>query len=171
MDFVITAGHSNTDPGAVAYGYKEALIAVDMRNLIAAELRAMGHVVWTDGAGADNQPLATAINLIRHGAIALEIHLNASDNAAATGVETIALPAHKALAQRLSMGISSTLGLRLRGDLGWIDQSASARGKLGFVAAGGLIAELAFISNRDDLARLQANMQPVAKAIAKVLTS
>lgn len=171
MDFVITAGHSNTDPGAVAFGYKEALIAVDMRNLIAAELRAMGHQVWTDGSGSDNQPLATAINLIRHGAIALEIHLNAASNTAATGVETIALPVAKALAQRISFAISSVLGLRVRGDAGWIDQSASARGKLGFVSAGGLIAELCFISNRGDLAKLQANMQPVAAAIAKVLTT
>lgn len=171
MDFVITAGHSNTDPGATAFGYKEALIAVDVRNLIAAELRAMGHQVWTDGAGSDNQPLATAINLIRHGAIALEIHLNASENPQASGVETIALPKSKALAQRISFAISSVLTLRVRGDAGWIDQSASARGKLGFVAAGGLIAELCFISNRGDLDKLQANMQAVASAIAKVLTS
>ena len=171
MDFVITAGHSNADPGAVAFGYKEALVAVDMRNLIAAELRALGHQVWTDGIGSDNQPLATAINLIRHGAVALEIHLNASDNPQATGVETIALPRQKALAQRISWSIASLLGLRVRGDAGWIDQSASARGKLGFVGAGGLIAELCFISNRSDLTKLQANMQPVAAAIAKVLTS
>ena len=118
MDFVITAGHSNTDPGAGGFGYKEALIAVDVRNLIAAELRAMGHQVWTDGAGSDNQPLATAINLIRHGAIALEIHLNASDNPQATGVETIALPKSKALAQRISFAVSSVLSLRVRGEAG-----------------------------------------------------
>jgi N-acetylmuramoyl-L-alanine amidase len=171
MEFVITAGHSNTDPGAVAHGHTEAEIAVDMRNLVATELRQRGHRVWTDGEGRDNQPLATAINLIHHGAVALEIHLNASSNPQATGVETIALPKHRDLAQRISFAVSAVLGLRVRGEAGYIDQSASARGKLGFVTAGGLIAELCFISNQTDLVQLQSNMHRVASAIAEVLAS
>ena len=59
--FVVTAGHSNTDPGAVANGHKESDIACDMRNMIASKLRALGHKVFTDGDGKENQPLSQAI--------------------------------------------------------------------------------------------------------------
>ena len=45
--FVVTAGHSNTDPGAVANGRKEAEIACDMRSMIASKLRARGATVET----------------------------------------------------------------------------------------------------------------------------
>ena len=86
-------------------------------------------------------------------------------------METIALPKHRGLAQRISFAVSAVLSLRVRGDAGYIEQSASARGKLGFVTAGGLIAELCFISNQADLVQLQSNMHRVAGAIAEVLTS
>jgi N-acetylmuramoyl-L-alanine amidase len=86
-------------------------------------------------------------------------------------VETIALPKQRDLAQRISFAISAVLGLRVRGEAGYIDQTASARGKLGFVTAGGLIAELCFISNQSDLVQLQSNMHRVASAIAGVLVS
>ena len=59
--FVITAGHSNTDPGAVAFGRKEADIAVDMRNMVAHYLTAAGHTVITDGDGRDNKSLYEAV--------------------------------------------------------------------------------------------------------------
>jgi len=58
---------------------------------------------------------------------------------------------------------------KLRGDDGWIDQSQSARGKLGFVSAGGLIVELGFISNEVELAQFNATYWIVAKAVAEVL--
>lgn len=61
------------------------------------------------------------------------------------------------------------MGSRLRGDNGWIDQSKSARGRLAYVNAGGLIVELGFISNEDELARFNARYWLAAKAVAKVL--
>ena len=94
--FVVTAGHSNTDPGAVANGHKESDIACDMRNMIASKLRALGHKVFTDGDGKENQPLSQAIKLVSNG-LAIEIHCNAASNPAASGVECISLPKHKAL--------------------------------------------------------------------------
>ena len=80
--FVVTAGHSNTDPGAVANGHKESDIACDMRNMIASKLRALGHKVFTDGEGKENQPLSKAIKLVGNG-LAIEIHCNAASNPAA----------------------------------------------------------------------------------------
>ena len=56
-----------------------------------------------------------------------------------------------------------------RCDGGWIDQSQSARGKLGYVNAGGLILEVFFISNPTEMAVYQARKWLVAQAIADVL--
>lgn len=164
-NFVVTAGHSNTDPGAVANGHKEAEIACDMRNMIAKKLRELGHSVITDGTGSVNQPLKVAIGLAKQGR-AIEIHCNAASNPAATGVECISFPKHKELCQRLSNAIAATTKGNVRGDNGWIDQSKSARGKLGFVEAGGVIVELFFLSNKEDLERYEQVKWLVASVIA-----
>ena len=169
MKFVITAGHSNTDPGAVANGRKEADIARDMRNIVALKLRQRGHQVFTDGDGTINYPLTTAIKLIPHGEVAVEFHCNAAASPQAKGVETISLPKHKALSQRLSQAIANVIETRTRGDRGWIDQSQSARGRLGFVSAGGLIVELFFITNKEELMQWDAKKWLVANAVCDVL--
>ena len=167
--FVITAGHSNTDPGAVANGRKEADIACDMRNMVALKLRQRGHTVTTDGAGGVNLPLADAIQLVQDGHQAIEFHCNAAVSATATGVETIGRMKDRVHAQRLSRAIGNVLGLRLRGDGGWIDQSQSARGRLGFVRAGGMIVELFFLTNASDLAAWDAKKWLAATAVADEL--
>src|SRR5690606_36062576 len=87
----------------------------------------------------------------------------------ANGIETIALPKDKKLAQELSKAVADVFGSRLRGDNGSIDQSQSARGKLGFISNGGLIVELGFISNEAELAQFNAKYWTTAKAVAMVL--
>lgn len=166
--FVVTAGHSNTDSGAVANGRREADIARDMRNMIAGKLRALGHKVITDGEGNENQPLSKAIKLVSNG-LAIEIHCNAASNPTASGVECISLPKLKGFSQRLSVAISGVIGNRVRGDGGWIDQSKSARGKLGFVEAGGIIVEMFFMSNQEELDKYDSVKWLVASAIVAEL--
>ena len=78
----------------------------------------------------------------------------------ACGVETIALPKDKALAQNISSAIACTLGTKLRGD---------TRGKLGFVSNGGLIIEVCFITNKAEMDSYQDRKWLVASAIARVL--
>ena len=165
----VTAGHSNTDPGAVSGKYKEAELVRQFRNAVAHYLAAAGLSYKTDGAGTINLPLTNAIALAKGASIAIEFHMNASANSQANGIETIALPKDKVLAQKLSKAVADALGSRLRGDNGWIDQSKSARGRLGFVNAGGLIVEIGFISNEAELAAFQARYWIAAKAVAKVL--
>lgn len=164
--YLISAGHGGTDPGAVGSGHREADVCLDMRDRVAAELRRLGAPVRTDGATGVNWTLAQALPLIKGAALAVELHCNAAANPSATGVEVIALPAQKAVAQRLARAIAQATGQRLRGDGGWIDQSKSARGRLAFVNAGGLIAELVFISNPGDMQRFMAARDRVAVAIA-----
>lgn len=165
----ITAGHSNTDPGAVNGKVKEADLVVNFRNAVTHYLREAGLQVKTDGTGTKNDPLSAAVKLIQGSSVAVEFHMNAATSKQANGIETIALPKDKKLAQDLSRAVADALGSRLRGDKGWIDQSKSARGRLAYVNAGGLIVELGFISNEDELARFNARYWLAAKAVAKVL--
>ena len=165
----VTAGHSNTDPGAVNGKYKEAELVSQFRNAVAYYLREAGIQYKTDGVGTTNQNLNAAIKLIKGSSVAVEFHMNAATSKQANGIETIALPKDKKLAQDLSKAVADAFGSRLRGDNGWIDQSKSARGKLGFISNGGLIVELGFISNEEELFKFNARYWSAAKAVAKVL--
>ncbi|WP_104470351.1 N-acetylmuramoyl-L-alanine amidase [Acinetobacter indicus] len=165
----VTAGHSNNDPGAVNGKIKESELVTNFRNAVAFYLREAGLQVKTDGTGTKNDPLSAAVKLIQGSSVAVEFHMNAAASKQANGIETIALPKDKKLAQDLSKAVADALGSRLRGDNGWIDQSKSARGRLAYVNAGGLIVELGFISNEDELARFNARYWVAAKAVAKVL--
>ena len=165
----VTAGHSNKDPGAVNGKFKEAELASQFRNAVAYYLREAGIQYKTDGIGTTNQDLNAAIKLIKGSSVAVEFHMNAATSKQANGIETIALPKDKKLAQDLSKAVADVFGSRLRGDNGWIDQSQSARGKLGFISNGGLIVELGFISNEAELAQFNAKYWTAAKAVAMVL--
>ena len=166
---VVTAGHSDKDPGAVGQGTTEAAVALEFRNLVAERLAARGVEVITDGAGAVNLPLGDAMALVARGVVAVEFHCNAAAAEQATGVESISLPAQKELCQQLSAAVAGALGLRVRGNAGWIDQSQSHRGRLGYVQAGGIICELFFLSNARDYAAYQANKDACADAVANLL--
>ena len=166
---VLTAGHSSTDPGACSGGYTEAGLMLELRGVTAEMLRQRGHVVIEDGADGENLPLRHAISLIEQGALAVELHCNASDNPSARGVESISLPGLRSFCRRLSAAVANVLGTRVRGDRGWIDQSQSARGRLGYVNAGGVILETFFISNPIEREAYFARLPEVAGAIADAI--
>lgn len=167
----VTAGHGEGDPGAVYAGLTEAELMAELRDMVAARLRDMGHEVRQDGIGRVNRALTYAMTLIAGSECAVELHTNAAASPAATGVEVIALPAQKAKAQQVAQAIARELGLRLRGQGGWIDQSMSARGRLGFVARGGMVVEVFFLSNPEDLASYLLRKEAVARAIAEAMAA
>lgn len=171
MKFTITAGHGAGDPGAVVPGFTERDLMTELRDILAMKLRALGHQVVTDGGAGQNLPLADAIRRIAGSDLALELHCNAAVNPAAKGVEVISLPAQAAKARRVAAAIAGVLESPLRGDHGWIDQSQSARGRLGFVNAGGMVVEVFFLSNPEELARYRERYWMVASAIAKAVTT
>lgn len=172
MKITVTAGHGAGDPGAVEPGgVREADLMADLRNIVALKLRNMGHDVRTDGTLLTNMPLAKALVLVPGSDVAIELHTNAFSNPAAAGVESIALPRQKLMAQRISAGIARVMDIPLRGEKGWIDQSKSARGRLAFVNAGGIIVEVFFLSNPGELAKYEARKWMVASAIAEALTA
>jgi N-acetylmuramoyl-L-alanine amidase len=74
------------------------------------------------------------------------------------------------MARRIARRIAHALGMRVRGDGGWIEQTQTKRGRLGFVRAGGLVVEVFFLSNPKDLETYRSRVWLVAEAIAIALT-
>lgn len=166
----ITAGHSNTDPGAVNGKRTEAQIVLDMRKMVAYYLTLAGVTFETDGADGINQPLDRAIIVAKRNDRAVEFHCNASASPSAKGVEVLANLKYKAFAQRIAKAVSDTLGIPLRGDGGYKPENSGQHSRLGFISKGdGLIVELFFISNPDELALWDAKKWLVAKNVAKVI--
>ena len=166
----ITAGHSNTDPGAVAGNVTEAEITTDMRNIVAYCLRDLGIEAVTDGTGSENDTLRNAMNLIKQGEVAIEFHCNAFHLPTAGGVEALAQPKDKAICQKLCEAVSDVLGISVRGNAGGFKaENSGQHSRLGYVREGGIILELFFISNPTELAAYQAKKWPLAREIADVI--
>lgn len=163
---IITAGHSNTDPGAVNKEHTEAAIVTDFRNMVGHYLGEAGVKFATDGVGKENLPLRDAIKLIKPGCIAVEFHCNAHTNKSATGVETLSADKDKPLGAELCKAIADTLGIANRGAK---SEGSGQHSRLGFVRAGGIILELFFISNDAELNKYLEKKWLVAKAVAGVL--
>ena len=163
---VITAGHSNTDPGAVNGSVTEAHIVTDFRNMVAHYLREAKVEFATDGTQSDNWPLSKAISLIKPGNLAVEFHCNAAANPKATGVETLSGLKDKSVGAVLCQAVAATLNIANRGAK---DEGSGQHSRLGFVQAGGIILELFFISNPDELRAYLDKKWLVAKAVAEKL--
>jgi N-acetylmuramoyl-L-alanine amidase len=172
MKFTVTAGHGAGDPGAVAAdGTTEAALMTELRNIVADKLRKAGHEVKTDGAAWQNLPLVHALTLVPGSDVAVELHMNAATNVLARGVEVVSLPTRTEQARTIARRIAHVIESPVRGSGGWIDQSQSARGRLGFVRAGGLVVEVGFISNPVELHMVRSRLWLVASAIVEALTS
>ena len=167
--YTVTAGHDHKRRGVAVDGYQEEVLMAELRNTIAVKLRARGHTVRTDGEGLANLPLPHALTLIPGAHTAIELHTNAAANPAALGVEVYSLPKHKAKAQALAQSIATVLQTRVRGDGGWVDQSKSQHGSLGWVRAGGLLIEVFFLTNPAERAAYLARVWLVASAIVDTL--
>ena len=168
----ITAGHSNTDSGAVntVTKDKESDIVRDMRNMVCHYLnRDTSIVVRSDGDGLRNASLSEAISMIHGSDLAIEFHCNASTNTTARGTEALSKPKDREISQRLCAAVSVALGTKLRGDLGWKPENSGQHSRLGFVSNGGIILELFFLSNLIELDAWKAKKWLVAKAVANVI--
>lgn len=171
MKFTITAGHGAGDPGAVAAdGTTEAALMTELRDIVASKLRSFGHTVKTDGARWQNLPLVHALTLVPGADAAIELHMNAAASTSARGVEVVSLPAQRELARTIARRIAHVIESPVRGAGGWIDQAQTARGRLGFVRVGGLVVEVGFISNPEELHRVRTRLWVVASAIVAALT-
>lgn len=133
----VGAGHSGTDPGAVAHGYREADLATELRDMVAARIRAAGVAVMTDGEAGQNKSLAESITLANGcGPNRIELHLN-SATPAAKGVECLSLEAQRPLARKVAGAIAEVMEIPLRGREGWKSDSEGQHPRLAFCREGG----------------------------------
>ena len=137
----ITAGHSNTDPGACNGMHREADKAQDMRNIVAYYLKQAGVEFRVDGEGKGNLPLSKAIALIKGSKLAVEFHCNASSNKTAQGVEALSQLKDKSISQKLCKAVADVMGIPLRGDRGWKPENSGQHHRLGYVSNGGIASE------------------------------
>lgn len=168
---VLTAGHGGSDPGAVSPDGKwlEAREALKLRDAIASKLRAGGVPVVTDGNPGQNAPLRDALKLLRRpNLLAVEIHFNAGP-VTATGVEALAMPNRAREARRVAQVTAQALGLVLRGDGGWKPDDAGQHHRLAYCRAGGIILEICFLSNQQDMDAFAAGRQALVEALATAL--
>jgi len=165
----LTAGHSNSDAGAVNGKVHEQVVATEARNIVAWYLQQAGISIRMDGTGSDNRPLREAVKLVRGSDMALELHCNASVNKLARGVEVLAAEKHKTVAQRIAQAIANVIGSPVRGDKGYKPENAGQHSSLAYVQAGGMVVELFFISNQDELDAWYNKKWLVCKAIANVI--
>lgn len=167
---VITAGHSNTDPGAVNGKRTEAQIAVEIRNIVKDILLSLGYNVLTDGDERTNKSLNESVKLISKGDLAIEIHLNAAANKNAGGVEALAPVKYKQFCGTLCSKISKILCNKVRGqDGGWKSESSGQHTRLAYVSNGGIILETFFISNDAELLMYDQNKEAICKAIVEAI--
>lgn len=161
----ISAGHSDTDPGATGNGRREADIAVEFRNIVSFYLQRDKISHELDGVGTVNMPLNLVVKRSRKHKLSVEFHCNAGPPSA-TGVEILCAPKDNAVAAKLCAALCSVFEIRNRGVK---PENAGQHHRLAFVQAGGMIVELFFISNKKDLAAYDAKKWLAAKAVADIL--
>lgn len=173
MAIYIPAGHSLKDPGAIGYGkIKEADLTIELRNLIAEELRALRAKFFMD---YDHETLAQVIKRFKPGtgSVLFDIHFNAFNDVRSKGTEVIVKdnPNHMelAMAKEICAKISTVSNIYNRGAK---TESQSHRGRLGILhtkAGISALGEICFITNPDDLRLYQAAKLTIAKDIAAIL--
>lgn len=167
---VITAGHSNTDPGAVNGTYTEANVVRDMRNMVGLYLEREGISFKQDGEGNTNLSLTSAGALAANADLAIEFHCNAFKSPQAGGVEALAGTKDKQMARALCAAVAKHMKIPVRGsEGGWKDQGSGQHSRLYFVQKGGIILELFFLSNPDELAQWEKVKWLVAREVAGVI--
>ena len=167
----LSAGHHLRDPGAVSKFGIERDLAIELRNLVEANLKTKGAKYVIDN---DSETLGQYLARIKpgSGSVVVEIHWNAAMSTTATGTEVLIADNHnklsKDLATELSAGIAAKIGIKNRGVK---TEKDSARGKLAFVRQPGAccLIEVCFVSNPDDMKKYQSAKCELAAFIADVL--
>ena len=163
---MLSAGHSNTVPGIVANGYVEADIVQLFRDDVSVRLKHLGVRHVLDGELGENLSLRDAVPLAAAVDIAIEFHTNGG-GPGATGVETLSRAHNKPLGAELCRVTADLLGIPNRGAK---PENAGYHERLAFVSGGGgIIFELFFLSNANDLYQFKLQYNALVDAVAGVI--
>lgn len=165
---MLSAGHSNTVPGIVANGYVEADIVQLFRDDVSVRLTHLGIRHVLDGEPGENLSLRDAVPLAAAVDIAIEFHTNGG-GPGATGVETLSRAHNKPLGAELCRVTADLLGIPNRGAK---PENAGYHERLAFVSGGGgIIFELFFLSNANDLHQFKRHYNALVDAVAGVIAN
>ncbi|PFB22361.1 N-acetylmuramoyl-L-alanine amidase [Bacillus cereus] len=164
--YSLHGGHNSIVQGANFGNRKEHVLDRQVKDAVAAKLRALGHTVYddTDEVGAtQSQNLNNIIRNSNSHAVDLVIsfHLNASDGNG-QGVEVLYYD-QKDLAAKISAQLAK--------DIGWRDRGAKQRTDLAVLngtKAPAILIELGFIDNESDMAKW--HVDKIANSIVFALT-
>jgi N-acetylmuramoyl-L-alanine amidase len=167
----LSAGHGGSDTGAVSGSYIERDLTIEQRNLLTAELKALGiNPLEDDDRNALKQTLAWLRGKFGSSDILIDLHFNAG-SLQSHGTEIVvpdsANSFEKAMAYSL-LKVYTDLGFYARGV---IPESLTARKKLGWMrpSAENILIETCFITNVLDMKLYEANKQTIAKRLALVI--
>ncbi|AKR09818.1 N-acetylmuramoyl-L-alanine amidase [Bacillus cereus] len=164
--YSLHGGHNSIVQGANFGNRREHVLDRQVKDAVAAKLRALGHTVYddTDEVGTtQSQNLNNIIRKSNSNAVDLVIsfHLNAS-NGNGQGVEVLYYD-QKDLAAKISAQLAK--------DIGWRDRGAKQRTDLAVLngtKAPAILIELGFIDNESDMAKW--NVDKIANSIVFALT-
>jgi N-acetylmuramoyl-L-alanine amidase len=171
---ILSAGHGGKDPGASGNNYIERDLAIELRDMVVAELQKEGIEPLTDSnTNALSQTLAWLRGKFSKRDILVDIHWNASANAEAKGSEVIVPDNASQFEQDLAsylLKIFAFVGFK---DRGIRPEKLTARRSLAWMKADAetVLIEVCFITNLTDMKLYQANKWGIARKIAGVLKS
>lgn len=165
----LTAGHqviNGKGTGAQSPYGDEAVLALELRDMIAAVLREFGHQVITE---VPTDALSTVIRWLRpivtSKDIVIDIHFNSAANVQANGTEVIIPSKHTdaelQLAKSLASEISKALTTKLRSGkiihAGVKAEDETAHGRIAILSQPwqptNVLLEICFLSNYDDMSK------------------
>ncbi|ANS48421.1 N-acetylmuramoyl-L-alanine amidase [Bacillus thuringiensis] len=164
--YSLHGGHNSIVQGANFGNRREHVLDRQVKDAVAAKLRALGHTVYDDTDEVGTTQSQNLINIIRksnsHAVdLVISFHLNAS-NGNGQGVEVLYYD-QKDLAAKISAQLAK--------DIGWRNRGAKQRTDLAVLngtKAPAILIELGFIDNESDMAKW--NVDKIANSIVFALT-
>lgn len=164
--YSLHGGHNSIVQGANYGNRKEHIMDRQVKDAVAAKLRALGHTVYDDTDEVGSTQAQNLNNIVRNSNshnvdLVISFHLNASDGNG-QGVEVLYYD-QKDLAAKISSQLAK--------DIGWRDRGAKQSTDLAVLngtKAPAILIELGFIDNESDMAKW--NVDNIANSIVYALT-
>lgn len=170
----ISAGHNNSDPGAVAHGNKEADVTKIIRDAIAVNAKSTETILDKDFE--TNRQYQTRIKP-GAGSVIFDIHLNAAAKSTTSGIECYVNKKDFAdknslsykMAERFCKEYSAILTIPNRGVKGESSSQHSRIGILNLGAGISVLCEVDFITSTTAVQNIIAHKDQLGKTGARIL--
>ncbi|EGT1716682.1 TPA: N-acetylmuramoyl-L-alanine amidase [Listeria monocytogenes] len=173
LKLAIFAGHGGTDSGAVGNGYHEDDLALDIMKRTTKVLRNAGHTVINNRTADANRNISADAKLANREKVdaVIELHFDAANEKAegTTGFYCATSNESKKLAQCVNDKLDDVFK-----DRNVKPDTSTRHGRLGILRETNAVAtlqEIAFITNKNDVAKYNARADEVAKKIAEGILS